>query len=323
MISTLKILNFTKMLKTNILIYGFGRMGITHFTILNSIIENCNFFIIEPNKSLRLILKKNIQAIFLDNDESLESSFDYTLVTTPPSQHVRILENCIKRGDKNIFIEKPFGGHLNKALKYKLDSVFIGYVLRFNPCIQWVKSNINPNNIKSIKGQYLSSTIESKPKGWRNGKYSGVCNEMGSHIIDLVFYIIGDNNLELIDSKIQSQVSDVDDIVNANLISKKDIKVTFYFNWVKKNIRKPIFNLDITMKDDYKYIIDQQQIKVFDDDKFIKNISVVDLARTIPFYLRGIDFTNQMMDFVNNQQKLAKGDEALAVNKLISKILDS
>ena len=110
------------------------------------------------------------------------------------------MNNAVARGDHQIFIEKPFGGHSNVLeLPSQINKkVNIGYVLRFNPCIQWVKRRIGTGAVASIDGQYLSDTISKKPKGWRNGPFSGVLNEMGSHVLDLVSYLIGDEQLKII-----------------------------------------------------------------------------------------------------------------------------
>lgn len=307
----------------NILIYGFGRMGLTHFTILNSLNNDINFSIVEPNKYLRILLNKNINANFYADDSCLNKPFDITLITTPPSIHHGLMQKCIMRGDKKIFVEKPYGGHSNIKIEDNsiLDSVYIGYVLRFNPCIQWVKSNINSNEIKAVHGQYLSNTIEKKPKGWRNGIFSGVCNEMGSHVIDLIQYITNNNDLNLISSKVKSVISDIDDIVEATLKTSNNIDVSLFFNWVNKKVRKPVFGIDIEMKDGLKYYLDQQQINIYKNDEFIEKVSVVDLVNPMPYYLRGIDFTNQMIDLLNETKILATSDEALNVNKTISKIL--
>lgn len=307
-----------------VLIYGFGRMGLTHFSILNGLNPNLDFSVIEPNKLLRMILKKNINAKFYPDDSSLSDAFDITLITTPPSIHLKLMEQSIKRGDKKIFVEKPFGGFSNTKLENasELKSIYIGYVLRFNPCIQWVKSNVAPNEIKSIHGQYLSNTIEKKPKGWRNGKFSGVCNEMGSHIIDLVQYLIDDKTLDVKDSKVQSKISDIDDIVEATLTSQTGVDISLYFNWVNKNVRKPVFSIEIETKDGFKYVIDQQQINKYRADKFIEKVSVINLAKTVPYYLRGVDFTDQMIDLTNDNRIMATVNDALNVNKTIAKILN-
>lgn len=308
----------------NILIYGFGRMGLTHFSILNALNPKINFSVIEPNKILRALLNKNIKAKLYADDTTLKEPFDITLITTPPSIHIKLMEKSIKRGDKKIFIEKPFGGFSNTKLENlsDLNSIYIGYVLRFNPCIQWIKSNIDSNEIQSIHGQYLSNTIEKKPKGWRNGQFSGVCNEMGSHIIDLVQYIINDNELELISSNVKSVISDIDDVVEATLNTKNGIQISLDFNWVNKNIRKPVFSIQIETKDGFKYYIDQQQINKYKEDEFIEKVSVINLAKTVPYYLRGVDFTDQMIDLTNDNKILATVEEALNVNNIIAKILN-
>jgi predicted dehydrogenase len=309
-----------------VLIYGFGRMGLTHFAILNGLNSDLDFSVIEPNKILRKIMKKNINAKFYSDDSSLNDAFDITLITTPPSIHLQLLEKSVKRGDKKIFVEKPFGGYTNTMLNHISESndIYIGYVLRFNPCIQWVKANVNPRDIKSIHGQYLSNTIEKKPSGWRNGSFSGVLNEMGSHVIDVIQYIVGNDQMDVLSSKKESIISDIDDIVEATLKTKSDISISLYFNWVKKEVRKPVFGIEVEMKDGSKYSIDQQQINKYSSNGgFIEKVAVTDLAIAVPFYLRGVDFTDQMLDLLGEQKIMASVNDALSVNTLMEKILNN
>ena len=309
-----------------VLIYGFGRMGLTHFAILNGLNPDLEFSVIEPNKILRSILKKNLKAKFYADDSSLNDAFDITLITTPPSIHIQLLEKSVKRGDKKIFIEKPFGGYTNTKLNHISESndIYIGYVLRFNPCIQWVKTHVNPQDIKSIHGQYLSNTIEKKPTGWRNGSFSGVLNEMGSHVIDAIQYIADNDQMDVLSSKKESIISDIDDIVEATLKTKSDISISLYFNWVKKEVRKPVFGIEVEMKDGSKYSIDQQQINKYSSNgDFIEKVAVTDLAIAVPFYLRGVDFTNQMLDLLGDQKIMASVNDALSVNTLMQKILNN
>jgi len=299
-------------------------MGLTHYSILKGLNPEINFTVVEPSKILKKLLKQNIKADFYDNDSTFNESFDITLITTPPFIHLKLIENCIKRGDNKVFVEKPFGGftNINYDSSYDSKNIYIGYVLRFNPCIQWVKSNIDQQNILSINGQYLSNTLVSKPVGWRNGEFSGVLNEVGSHVIDLIQYISGENQFDVIDVEKESIISDVDDIVSAKLKSKKNIFISLYFNWVKKDVRKPLFGLEIKMKNGETYSIDQQQIKYLNSEGgLINRMSVTDIAETVPFYLRGIDFTKQMLDLLGKGDKMASLNDGLAVNKLMSKII--
>jgi len=305
-----------------VLMYGFGRMGLTHFSILNTLNNDINFSIVEPNKILRKILIKNIDAKFYSDDSKLNTPYDITLITTPPFIHVKLLQNCLERGDKKIFIEKPFGGHTNIDLTNNLigKNIFIGYVLRFNPCVEWVKQNLDTKKIKSVHGQYLSNTIEKKPKGWRNSTYSGVLNEMGSHILDLIQYLVKESKYNLISSKIKSVVTDVDDIVEAKFKTDNKIDVSVYLNWVKKDVRKPIFSINIEMIDNKKFFIDQQQIKIYKNEKIVKIISVTDLQTQVPYYLRGVDFTNQMIDLIGETTSIATVEQALEVNNTMNQI---
>lgn len=302
-----------------ILIYGFGRMGITHYSILNSIVENAKFTFVEPNKKLNFISRKNIQGTFLPNDDKINEPFDVTLITTPPFIHLDLFKRCVNRGDKKIFIEKPFGGHSNFNLEVNKYNLYIGYVLRFNPIVNWVKTNINQQEIIECNAQYLSNTIEKKPAGWRNGSYSGVLNEMGSHILDLTNFLFDIKDFKIDEREIVSVVSDVDDIVKVKLSSNNRI-FNFHFNWVDKSIRKPVFKIVLKLKDNSIVTFDQQKVVIEKDDE-VNTISVVDIKEEIPFYLRGVDFTKQMLALIGNGDKMCNLDEALTVNKLMKEIL--
>mmetsp|Transcript_194 Transcript_194/g.206 ORF Transcript_194/g.206 Transcript_194/m.206 type:complete len:307 (+) Transcript_194:26-946(+) len=303
-----------------ILIYGFGRMGITHYSILNGILPNANFTFIEPNKMLNLISKKNIKGNFLTSDEKIKKSFDLTLITTPPFIHKELVNKCIKRGDKIIFVEKPFGGHSNTSFELDVKNVFIGYVLRFNPIVNWIKNNIDPNDVLECSAKYLSNTIENKPIGWRNGLYSGVLNEIGSHVLDMINYLFSIEDFKIKDSETKSIISDVDDEVKISLMSKER-NFDFYFNWVDKSLRKPVFQGSVKLKNNDLIIFDQQKI-VKKNEEGEKTISVVDLNQEIPFYLRGVDFTKQMQDLSNTREVMCSLDEALTINRLMKEVIE-
>lgn len=307
-----------------ILIYGFGRMGLTHYAILNALRENIEFDIVEPNRWVRMLLTKNINANFFASDESLRAAYDLTLVTTPPGSHVSLVEKCLSRGDTKVFVEKPFGGHQNTGFMNETSSrVFVGYVLRYSPCIQWIKEHVNPKDIVSIKGEYLSNTIEKKPHGWRNGPYSGVLNEMGSHVIDLLMYITKSESFEVRSARCESVVTDVDDVVSAELETDSGIKAELHLNWVDKRLRKPVFRLELILNDGTLYHLDQQQIMVTDSSKNeVRRIGVTDLAANVDFYLRGVDFTTQMRELLQGEHELASDWEARAINQTIEKILN-
>lgn len=296
-------------------------MGITHYSILNSLVDNASFTFVEPNKKLVFFAKKNIEGDFVSSDKNLKTNFDLTIITTPPFVHVEILNTCYNRGDKHIFIEKPFGGHSNNELPFYKPNTYIGYVLRFNPVVNWIKQNIQPFEVSDCYAEYLSNTIESKPKGWRNSKYSGVLNEMGSHVLDLINYLFELKESTINSKEIITKISDVDDIVKFELTSNSR-NFNFYFNWIDKSVRKPMFKVVINLRDKRRITFDQQKIQISHNNNKTENISVVDLVEDLPFYLRGIDFTKQMQDLLEDRITLCSVEEAISVNKLMNAILE-
>ena len=306
----------------DIIIYGFGRMGVTHYAILNGLNSSLNFSVLETNKKLVAILKKNFPNIaFYTEEEQIPSTpYDLCLITAPPFIHTQLLEKAKERGDRKIFIEKPFGGHSNHEMKQLFEDVYIGYVLRFNPCIQWIKEHISPSEVIKAKGQYLSYTLNNKPKGWRNGEFSGVLNEMGSHVIDLLNYLLDLNQYTVESRSLRSIVSDVDDEVSVTLNSKGR-SIELYFNWVKKEIRKPVFGIELELKDGRHVFVDQQVIRISQKGELVEQISVADLCVTVPFYLRGVDFTLQMQDLISHNKTNCTMAEALKVNSMINDII--
>jgi len=309
-------------MSNNFLIYGFGRMGLTHYAILNQLQENAQFTFVDPNKKVNFFAKKNLAANVLETDNKLEEHFDYALICTPPMFHIPILEKCLQNGVSNIFVEKPFGGVQDNysSINKTKQSVKIGYVLRFNPIIQRVKEVIDISKVLRVEGYYYSNTLEQKPKGWRNSSYSGVTNEIGSHIIDLSVYLFGLSSPSLMNKKLDSVVSDVDDILTADLV-ENNIEFHFHFNWVNKEYRKPVFKFVVTMIDGTSYKFDQQKVEFFDNGILVNRFTSVDVAKSVPFYLRGVDFTSQMQDFIGNQKIMATINEALVTRDLIKKLI--
>jgi predicted dehydrogenase len=305
-----------------IIIYGFGRMGLTHYAILNQLVENADFIFVEPDKKVNYFAKRNLHARIITTDESLDESFDYALICTPPMFHIPLLENCIRKKISNIFVEKPFGGVNDNFTSIVNSNQFIsvGYVLRFNPIINWVKEFVDIENVLKVEGYYFSNTIEKKPRGWRNGSYSGVTNEVGAHIIDLCIYLFGLSAPKLFDKKIYSVISDVDDILIADL-EDNSINFHFHFDWVNKEYRKPVFKFIITMKDGSIFKFDQQKVEHIFGNNVLNRVTAVDIASKVPFYLRGIEFTNQMQDFIGSKNTIATVQEAMLNRSLIKKLI--
>lgn len=297
-------------------------MGLTHYAILNQLDNDIEFTFVDPDKKISLLASRNLNVKILKSDDGLRKVFDYVLICTPPMFHIPILQKCIYNEMPKIFVEKPFGGISDdfSHIQNTSSKIVIGYVLRYNPVVQWVKENLDIGKVVKVEGSYNSNTLERKPKGWRNSSFSGVTNEVGAHIIDLCVYLFALTKPKLIRKNVVSVVSDIDDIVASEFEDNK-ISYNFYFNWVNKDYRKPVFRFNIFFDDDVVWRFDQQKIEIINAGVKIKSITAVDLAVRVPFYLRGVDFTLQMQDFIGSQEKMATVQDALVTRDIIKTLI--
>ena len=49
---------------------------------------------------------------------------------------------------------------MNYNFNIEKDNVFVGYVLRHNPIIQWIKNNIDYEQVVEINANFLNNTIQ-------------------------------------------------------------------------------------------------------------------------------------------------------------------
>lgn len=304
--------NFGKVFETNLIVkrklivIGWGRMGITHTSIINGLFpESFDITIVEPNRKVAKITQKTLGYRVVSDINKIHLNDSIVLITTPPTSHMSLCEEVIEKGARYLFVEKPFGLFDRRV---KDDSrISVGYVLRFSEVAQKLKSLIQDEGCLKIFLDYSSYTLTQRPKGWRNSEYGGVLNEMGSHLIDLMLYLGGGKQFKVVSSKIERIISDVDDVVNVKGLLG-DIEVELSLNWVNPNYRKPVWSGLIQTS---KRIInfDQQSI----DDGFD--------AASVDYYVRGRDFSIQMKHFVENDKSIiCTSEEANMVHEAIIKI---
>lgn len=300
---------------------GLGRMGITHLSILNSNPKVNISSASDPSKVLNIFFKKYFESIKLySNYKELISKErpDAILVSTPPNIHNEIIRDAIEN-KINVFAEKPFTLSYNESSELAADAEQagiinqVGYVNRFNDMFLKAKEIVENKVIGKIirfKSEMFSYTIskEDSGEGWRGSEESGggCLNEMGSHAIDLVNYIIGvpDYVSGSMLNKVYSK--NVDDIVSSTLIYENGITGTLYVNWCDPSYRKPSNKLEI-FGIDGKILVDQHEIKIFlkepnEQYKFRKGwntIYITDIFNNVPFYVRGNEFTRQLYHFVD------------------------
>lgn len=305
--------------KVRIGIVGMGRMGITHFSIINSHPKVEVVSVSDTSKMILDYLAKYIDGIKVYNDfeKQLESDhLDGIIVSTPSSLHYRI---CKKALEKNIsvFCEKPFTTNPTQAKELAEEFAKaglvnqVGYTNRcwesFNKMKEILDSGLL-GKILHFNAEMFSSTI-IKPQtedSWRSKRENGggATYEMGSHVIDLIHYLIGVPDRIAGSSLSQIYSKTVEDIVTTTMLYEDGKVGQFYVNWSEHSYRKPMIKLELFCEKG-KIMADHYAIKFFlfenqkDYAKGWHFLNFTDLYRPVPFYVRGGGFTTQLYRFAD------------------------
>lgn len=290
----------------DIIVIGWGRMGVTHTAIINGLFPRLfSYTLVEPNNKVSRITQKTFGYKVVSSVDEISVRDAIVLITTPPSIHSSLCEKVLSRGARSVFVEKPFG-----LFDKRVDDdsrISVGYVLRFSEIAQKLRALIRREGCTKISLDYSSHTLTKPPKGWRNSEYGGVLNEMGSHLIDLMLYIGGGQEFKVINSSIQSVISDVDDIVKVRGLLG-EIEVELSLNWVNPEYRKPVWS---------GFVETSKQTVRFDQQSIEGGIE----AASVDYYVRGRDFSLQMKHFIENDKSIiCNSMEANAVHDVIIKI---
>ncbi len=316
--------------KIKIGIIGMGRMGITHYSILNSHPQVEIVAVADTSKMTLDLLKKYVQGlqVFKDYKELIDKSCpDAIIVCTPPNLHFEVCSYAFEK-NINVIAKIPFTADVNedKELKQKFEAKGlvnqVGYVNRFNDVFIAVKKYVDKGLIGDIirfKSEMFSCTVSKKEEteSWRSFRENGggAVYEIAAHAIDLVDYIIGPPDQIVGTSMNQILSKHVEDIVSSTFIYKNGCSGTLYVNWCDTSYRKPANKLEL-FGTKGKIMADQHGIKVFlnDDDaetgykKGWNTIYITDIFTPVPFYVRGNEFTRQLYHFADTILGKVKGD---------------
>ena len=145
--------------------------------------------------------------VYTDNYQELLKRPDVDLVDicTPNNSHKEIILAAAKAG-KHIYCEKPLATECNEAeeIVEAVEAAGIKTQLTFNfrffPAILRAKQLIEDDflgRVFSFRGRYFRSSYidPNKPLSWRLSKElsgGGALHDLGSHIIDLIYFLLGD-----------------------------------------------------------------------------------------------------------------------------------
>ena len=127
----------------SVLISGYGSIGRRHAYILSRLVKRKNLTILTKQKLTNFQTIKNIKALNRINPH-------YIVISNPTSDHINKVK-FIERNfnNKTILVEKPLFSKPNK-INIKKNKLFVGYNLRFNPIINFLKEKVKLKKIWSV-----------------------------------------------------------------------------------------------------------------------------------------------------------------------------
>lgn len=324
---------------------GFGRMGITHFSILNSHPSVKIAAVCDQSKIMLNILKKYVDIeVYTDYQKMMDQmELDFVIISTPTDSHAEIIRDAINH-NLHIFSEKPFaltleeGGEILTRLEGKSLVNQVGYVNRFNEVFMEVKKLLDYRVIGEIKNfrseMYGATVLKDSKSSWRGKKKTGggCMYEFASHCIDLALYLMGKPD-EVSGSIMQSiYSSDVEDLVNSTFIYNNGCTGTIMVNWSDETFRKPT-NIVTIFGTGGKIIADKHSYKIYVKEenrshgyhKGWNTRYITDFAKSVRFYVRGNEFTRQLDYFVDcikqgQFENISSFNEALKTDVVMEKI---
>ena len=214
-----------------VLISGYGSMGRKHASILSRLVEKKNITILTNQKLSSFRTIKKIKSLNKINPS-------YIVISNPTSDHINkikyIEQNC---KNKLVLVEKPLFSKFNKII-IKKNKYFVGYNLRFNSIINFLKKKLKSKKIFNVNvfcGSYL-------PK-WRNNidykQSSSAKKHLGggvlldlSHELDYIQWLFGKIKIEYCKSKKLSNLDiETDDFLNLAGKTNKGVSIQLTLNY--------------------------------------------------------------------------------------------
>lgn len=335
--------------KVRIGIIGMGRMGITHYPIINTHPDVVIVSVADTSTVILDMMKKYIPGLktYTDYRDLLNAKdVDGVIICTPSSLHY---EACKLAGENGIsvFCEKPFTTSPEKATE--LAELFdqkglvsqVGYVNRYSPIFQRVKKYLDDGLIGKlvhVKGEFYSCTIikPQSSKGWRSTRDNGggATYEMGAHILDILVYLLGAPQ-KVTGSLLGSVFSEsVEDIMSTNMIFRDNVYCSVFVNWSDFTYRKPMMKIEF-MGSKGKILVDFYGMKIYlceasEEEGLAKGWTTIPantIPDPIPFYVRGTGFTHQLYDFAdaikaNNTDTICTFADAAKTQQVIHQIFN-
>lgn len=304
----------------NIGIVGLGKMGISHFAIVNAHPKLNLVAISDPAKAVSWGLKKYTGVNTYSTFEKMlqNEQLHAVLLSTPTKLHAQHIRLALD-SNMHVFVEKPFcldpidslavtelSRAKNLVTQVGYHNRFIGTFIRANEIL---KSGVIGKPFH-IQGESYGPVItKQQKKSWRSEKSNGggCVYDYSSHVINLMEFFVGKSESVLNAVLQHIYSSGTEDAVFSNLLYSQNITGQLIVNWSDDTYRKMSTTVTI-LGDNGKIEVNAQQLRVYlkkdtkIDDTLQQgwNVSyLTDHSLPTDFYLRGEEYSAQIDSFVN------------------------
>ena len=293
---------------------GGGRMGITHIAQFNLLEKfSIQWSIVEPNLMSRISLRiglggnKNYK-VFKKVPKG--EIFDFSVICSPTVFH-QASYDLVRDISKKVFVEKPLALGPESIDKSK---TFCGYVLLHHPLQKRMKSELLNVPIDRLQVGLSANTVLKKNTGWRGvlATGGGVVNEFGSHALSIIVDILGAVESIGIDAYEVVHSVDAPDRARIHGRSTSGVDFSVVLDWCDASSRKPSYRVEA-----YRSGVKICTHDLYEFSNEAETASIAEAPTNLPAYLRGIEFSNQALCFMNNADTRENIETAIEVDRIL------
>jgi predicted dehydrogenase len=333
----------------NVGIIGLGKMGLSHFSIINAHDDVKVVGVCDSSRYVLDILGKYTGVdTYTDLGKMLESAdIEAAVVSTPSSFHASMVRECLERGI-HVFCEKPFclnpGDSVALAALAREKGLVtqVGYHNRHLATFAEVKRILDLGFLGKVTHVLAEAygPVVLKPKGstWRSKKDEGggALYDYAAHPADLLTWYFG--RPESVSGTVLGQIfsTETEDEVFTTLMWPSGVSGHLSVSWSDESQRKMTTRISIWGTNG-RIFVDRQEIQVYLRDPapaaegYGKGWTVrytTELTGEVDFYVRGEEYSAQLDAWVKRIGENALSGtsdfaEASVTDELLHAILNS
>lgn len=293
-----------------ILVLGFGRMGISHSTILSGLLgaRNARFEVIDTKFMNRFLAKQILSDVLTRKSvwDHQRATFDLGLMCTPPFDREPMYK-MMQKSCSRIFVEKP----LRQIGMRQCD--MSGYVLQHLPIFNYLPSlQLNSPIIGHIE---VKSNLDfSVLRGWRSTAAGNIVSEFLGHAMTFGMTIL-------------KKIFNVEELIaNFQIIERQK-------NLFKLSVHANNYSFDIILSGNAEvrkteYICKMKcgpseiNITPYDYNDGNHYFSIADYGVSTPYFVRGFEYSNQMQRFLSGKGDVLKTQTIIGIEEILEQVVD-